>query len=156
MRKVGRPTKYKPELCKNLINFFNIDPIIFRDITVTYKDGNTCEKSIPEASPTPFFVDWQMKVGISHETMMNWTETYPEFLAAYKRAKLLQEKFLIECAMKGVHNSTFTIFTMKNVCGWRDEKHLDKDDSNIISEELEFTGVPKNNDGNGRFKRFYN
>lgn len=123
-RKVGRPTKYKPVYCAHLIRFFDIDRIIYRDITVTYKNGDTVDKSVAEASPTPYFVDWQRKIGISHETMITWTKKYSEFLAAYKEAKQLQEVFLQECALKGVHNSTFTIFTMKNVCGWRDEQHI--------------------------------
>lgn len=130
--KTGRPSSYKPEYCENLISHFDIDPIIYKDITITYKDGTTCEKSVPEASPTPYFSEWQKKIGISNQTMHDWTKVHVEFLDAYKRAKQLQEEFLMETALKGVHNSTFTIFAMKNICGWRDEQHIKGDGFNQI------------------------
>ena len=123
-RPVGRPTKYQPILCQNIIDYFSTERIIYKDITITYKNGDTVDKTVPEAAPTPFFVDWQIRVGISDETMLRWVHKYPEFRGAYKRAKQLQEVFLRECAMKGVHNSVFTIFTMKNVCGWRDQHEI--------------------------------
>lgn len=122
--KRGRPTKYKPEYCKSLVDFFDIDAVIFKDITITYKDGTTCDKTEAEAAPTPYFSQWQKKIGIGRNTFNEWVEKYPEFQDAYKRAKDLQKEFLIETALKGVHNSTFTIFAMKNMCGWRDEHHL--------------------------------
>ena len=124
MAKIGRPTLYKPEYCKSLVEFFDIDAIIYRDITVTYKDGTTCDKSVPEASPTPYFSQWQKKIGISNQCFNEWTKKHQDFGDAYKRAKQLQEEFLMETALKGVHNSTFTIFAMKNICGWRDEQHI--------------------------------
>lgn len=120
----GRPTLYRPEYCEDLVRFFDIDAIIYRDITITYKDGTTCEKTEAEAAPTPYFSQWQKKIGIGHNAFNEWINKYPEFQDAYKRAKQLQCEFLMETALKNVHNSTFTIFTMKNICGWRDEQHL--------------------------------
>jgi hypothetical protein len=38
--------------------------------------------------------------------------------------KELQEEFLINVGLAGVTSASFVIFTMKNVCGWRDEKDL--------------------------------
>ncbi len=123
-KKIGRPSLYKPQYCQDIINFFNISPVIYKDMTTTKPDGTTTDKTVPEAAPTPFFVDWQIKIGISDETMLNWTKAFPEFLGAYNRAKQLQTKFLAECALKEVHSSFFTVFTMKNICGWRDVKEV--------------------------------
>ena len=145
-RKVGRPSKYKPEYCAHLIRFFDIDRIIYKDITITYKNGDTVDKTVPEASPTPFFGDWCKEIGICQDTMNEWVKTYPEFSEAYKEAKTLQENFFIECALKGVHNSTFTIFTMKNVCGWRDEQHIKAEGMKLIIQIVDYGKRTENTD----------
>jgi len=49
---------------------------------------------------------------------------YPDFSDAYKRAKELQKQILITNGLLGLYAPAFTIFTMKNICGWRDEQHI--------------------------------
>lgn len=132
-RREGRPTKYDPSLCQNIISFFDIEPIIYRDITITYKDGSTKEISEAEGSQLPFFSHWCRKVGISQETMCQWVKKYPQFSEAYKKAKECQEEILVTCALKNCYNSTFSIFTAKNMFGWRDEKDLN------VKGEMKFT-----------------
>ena len=117
-KKMGRPTSYRPKLCDSLIEFFSVAPIVYK-------------KDVAKGAPTPYFIDWCVKVDIDYSTFQNWTDPnhasfQPDFFLSYKNAEKLQERFIIECALKGVHNPTFSIFTMKNVCGWRDERHLDQ------------------------------
>ncbi len=124
-KKVGRPSKYKPEYCKSLVNFFSIEPILYKDITITKADGTQIDKTETEAAPTPYFVDWQIKIDIDNTTMLEWVKKHPEFSRAYNRAKQLQEKFLMECGLKEVHGGFITALTLKNVSGWRDKQDIE-------------------------------
>lgn len=116
----GRPTKYRNELCASLIRFFDIEPVIYKDVTITSKDGATVEKTIPEAAPLPFFEDWCWSVGISKDTMCEWVKKYPEFSDAYTRAKALQKKILVVNGLEGRYDAKFAIFTAKNITDMRD------------------------------------
>lgn len=129
-RKVGKPSIYNSSYGDSLVEFFSVTPILYKDITITHKDGSSVDKTEMEAAPTPYFKEWLAKVGINRVTMLEWTKKHAEFGNAYKRAKEMQREFIMECALKGVHNSTFSIFMMKNLCRWQDE-----DDRNWRSEE---------------------
>ena len=54
-----------------------------------------------------------------------WVKTYPLFSDAYKTAKGLQKEFLAQNALGGISAQPFSIFTAKNICGWRDKKEVD-------------------------------
>lgn len=123
-RKVGRPTKYTPALAGHLIRYFDIEPHIEKDITVTYKDGTQVDKTITEAVDLPFFMNWCRAVGIHQDTMLEWVKKYPEFSEAYKIAKELQKQIIIINGLRGLYSQPFAIFTMKNISDWRDEQHL--------------------------------
>lgn len=122
--KVGRPSKYKPEYCQNIISFFNLAPHFEKDITITKSDGTQIDKTEQTPCDLPFFSDWCHSVGVDEATMISWTTKFPEFLKAYKRAKDLQKQILIVNGLLGLYAPAFTIFTMKNICGWRDEQHI--------------------------------
>lgn len=133
----GRPTKYRPEYCGDIIRFFSVDPIIYKDITITRKDGSSIDKTEMEAAPTPYFTAWCAKVGIEKPTMLEWVKKHPEFSTAYKKAKELQREFLMETALKGVHAGAFTIFAFKNMHRWQDrddEAWRDQQDVNHSGE----------------------
>jgi len=123
-KKRGRPSKYKPQYCQSLIRFFDIEPHFAKDITITKSDGTQIDKSEETASDIPFFTDWCHSIGISHETMMQWTEKHISFLAAYKRAKELQEKVLVTNGLLGLYSPSSFIFTAKNIIGWRDKQEI--------------------------------
>ena len=135
-KKTGRPTDYKPQYCKTLVDYFSTEPIIYKDITITHKDGSSIDKTEAEAAPTPYLTNWLASIDVSHETLRRWVAKYPEFSAAYKKAKLLQREFIIETALKGCHNSIFSIFMLKNVCKWQDREEESWNDKT----ELEHTG----------------
>lgn len=141
----GRPTKYNPAYCQDLIDFFSIEPIQYKDITVTHKDGTQIDKTEMEAAPTPYFTTWCAKIGIEESTFWEWAHKYQEFSIAYKRAKKLQREFIIETALKQVHNGTFSIFLLKNVCKFQDkeeENWADKTETEL-SGKLEMTAERK-------------
>jgi len=106
----GRPTKYKPEYCQKIIDYFSID-------VEEYKSG---EKKYPT------FIDFAHSINVSDESMNRWKEKYPEFRGAYKKAKKLLESFFIQAGMQGAVNTTFAIFYSKNCLGWKDKQEIDQ------------------------------
>jgi hypothetical protein len=135
-KKMGRPTTYRPEYCEDIVNFFSVDPIIEKDITVTRADGSTIDKTEYEAAPTPYLENWLDKIGTDRATLKYWVAEFPDFSNAYKRAKELQRKFIKEAALKNCHNAAFSIFMMKNVCKWQDKE----DENWTDKQELEHSG----------------
>ena len=119
----GRPTKYKPEFCQDIIDFFSRPLYITKKIK-KWIDGKeeVLEQDVP--NETPFLIKWTEKIGVSHDAPCEWAKVHPEFSDALYRAKRLQESFLVELGIKGDHNGFMTFQTLKNVSGWRDEQHL--------------------------------
>ena len=123
--RLGRPTKYREELVTMLLEYFSQPPI--KTITTVDKEGNTVEKTVPAMFPT--LARFAANIGVTTETLHDWataknpdgTHRNPSFSYAYKKAKDLQQANLVEGTLAGAYNSTFAIFTAKNVLGWRDK-----------------------------------
>ena len=141
--KGGRPTKYKPEYCQSLVKFFDIEPYVVADITVTKPDGTKTEKTVFNASDLPFFSDWCAEIGIDQTTMSEWVKVHPEFSLAYKRAKELQEKILVTNGIKDLYAQPFAIFTAKNILGWKDKlEHSGDKESPLTVEVVSYVQNP--------------
>ena len=121
----GRPPKYRDEFADQLVEYFNSPPT--REVTVKDKNGNETTQVLPGVFPT--LARFAANIGVCRDTLHDWataknpdgTQKNPAFSDAYKRAKALQEANLVEGTMAGAYNSTFAIFTAKNVLGWRDK-----------------------------------
>lgn len=120
--KVGAPTKYKPIYCQAIVDYFDIPPSQFRDITVTHKDGTQIDKTEEEASPLPTFRKFAKSIGVYHDTLLSWCQRWPDFLTAYNRAKEAQKEFIIENALRDNYSGYFAGLMMKNMFGWRDKE----------------------------------
>ena len=124
-RQQGRPPKYRDEFADELITFFNQPPT--RDVTVRDKQGNESTQVLPGFFPT--MARFAANIGVCRDTLHDWAHAkdvngdprHPRFSDAYKRAKAFQEANLVEGTIAGAYNSTFAIFTAKNVLGWRDK-----------------------------------
>lgn len=122
---VGRPPKYTDDFADQLIEYFNAPPT--REVVVKDKQGNETTQVLPGVFPT--LARFAANIGVCRDTLHDWataknpdgTQRHPKFSDAYKRAKALQEANLVEGTMAGAYNSTFAIFTAKNVLGWRDK-----------------------------------
>jgi hypothetical protein len=121
----GRPPKYDDAFADQLIEFFSQAPT--REITNYDKNGNETTQVLPGLFPT--LARFATNIGVTRETLHDWATKkeldgslrYPRFSYAYKKAKDLQEANLVEGTISGAYNSTFAIFTAKNVLGWRDK-----------------------------------
>ena len=124
-RPVGRPSSYKDEYVDDLIRFF--DQSVYTIKTTYDKEGN--EKVEKVLNPFPTLARFATKVGVTRDTLYEWATAtnekgelkHPDFSYAYKRAKDYQEALLVEGAIGGMYQANFSIFTAKNVLGWRDK-----------------------------------
>lgn len=136
----GQPTKYKPEYCQQLIDYFSIEPLeIIREQEITGTEGGKyISRRLPQRFP--WFEGFARKIGVHRNTLKNWCAEHPEFAEAYDTAKDLQREFIVDVALSGAAPPSFAIFTMKNVCGWRDERDLKlkkaKEEGDIDDDEL--------------------
>ena len=122
----GRPTLFREEYVEQLLSYFDKEPYERRPLLD--KEGN--EKG-SEVVPTKFptLARFATMIGVTRDTLYEWSTAtnengslkHSDFSYAYKRAKEYQEAILVEGAMAGAFQANFSIFTAKNVLGWRDK-----------------------------------
>ena len=121
----GRPTVYQDSFCDELIEYFSQES--HKEVIVKDAKGNERTEIVPGKFPT--LARFAANIGVHRDTLHDWANAKnpdgsrrnPKFSDTYKRAKDLQEANLVEGTMAGAYNSTFAIFTAKNVLGWRDK-----------------------------------
>jgi hypothetical protein len=122
---VGRPSLYKDEYVEQLLKFFDVTPFSLQVV----KDAKGNERTEVLAGTFPTLARFATKIGVTRDTLYEWSTAtddegnlkHPDFSYAYKRAKDFQEAILVEGAMAGAFQANFSIFTAKNVLGWRDK-----------------------------------
>lgn len=124
---LGRPTKYDPSFCEEIILYFSVKPYFKKAKAVHDEYGEEIESNEQgkvEVSDFPNFAGFAAQIGVHRETLLNWCDQHPDFFDAYKRAKELQENWLVVNGMAGNINTAFGIFIAKNVTDMRDNKEL--------------------------------
>ncbi len=125
MTKRGRPSKYKPEFCKAIVKFFDIEPTREVPVTTVYKNGTERESTEERANHLPFFSNFAHSIGVNDDTIVKWSKKYPDFNAAYTRAKALQKQHLITCGLLGLYNPVFAKFTAINITDMKDTSGIE-------------------------------
>jgi hypothetical protein len=123
--KKGRPTKYDPKYCEEIVNYFDKPRSKIIKRTKSFKDGRVFEEEYEVANPLPLFGMFAHKIGVNKDTIVEWAKVHPDFSVAYTRAKDIQKAFLIENGLKGLYDSKFAIFVAKNVTDMRDTQTHD-------------------------------
>jgi len=122
---VGRPSKYNPKFCEDIIKYFDIEPHFETPVTYTYKDGTTKEEIKLMPSDLPTLAGFAVKIGVDRDTIHQWSKDHKEFSDAIKRAKECQENILVTNGLNDLYAQPFAVFTAKNVIGWRDKTETD-------------------------------
>lgn len=112
-KKMGRPTKYNPKYCKELLDYFDVEPYTINEL------GQRV------ANDLPTFAGFAWKIGVHRFTLNIWLEKYPDFFDSYKLAKEKQEHMLATNGLQNLYAQTFAIFAAKNITSWRDKKEFD-------------------------------
>lgn len=100
----GRPTKYKPEYCQQLIKHMS--------------EGLS-------------FKTFGVEINVDEQTLYTWCEKHPEFLESKNIGRKAQELFFEKtgrAAMVGKipgFNSTAFVWMSKNMLGWRDRQDIE-------------------------------
>ena len=121
---VGRPSKYDPKYCDEIIEFFSIDPYREVKVTKTDKQGNELTYYEDKSNDLRFISAFARKIRVNTSTIWEWSKKHSEFSYALKMAKDLQKEHLITCGLRGLFDRTFAIFTAKNIAGMRDKAEV--------------------------------
>lgn len=130
-RKIGRPTKYKPEYCQQIEAFFDreIYKMVENEKTTEYYESGAIKKESYKKmmlpNDLPFFNDFANSIGVYIGTLEEWCLVYPEFSISYKKCKEKQKQFLIVNGLNGNSPPAAFIFTAKNLTDMRDEQYLE-------------------------------
>lgn len=147
MKKMGRPTKYRPIFAKRLTDFANRAVTKTRIVTITTRKGSVIEKEeeIPNRFPTLEAFTWQND--ITCECCVRWADEktkagkykYPEFRTAYLYLKKKQKEFLIENGLSGRYPSNFAIFVAQNFTEMRDKiQHEGNKEKPLVVEHVNY------------------
>lgn len=100
-RSRGRPSKYKPEYCQDLIDYFRVPrPDPANPNSMAY---------------FPTMYGFAARVGVSDETIADWCKKYPDFLRAYTIAQQLGRNQLIHGGLSEKYNASFAKFVGVNM-----------------------------------------
>ena len=155
----GRPTKYDPKYCSQLIAYMKRGGKKFsKPMTVSHglQEGGEIVDHLIGKLPA-FFQGFAEKIGVSMETLDEWGDVHPEFAESYKRAKRIQLQQMIEGGLSGVYQQSSLIFALKNMHLWRDQTEV-KHSGEVKTGPLIYLPAvedyePVNGNGNGAAKR---
>jgi hypothetical protein len=123
----GRPSKYLPEYCQKMLDFFSIDPVHDRvKSRFTKSNGEQTETTEETGAILPTFTRFALKIGVCDDTLEDWCKVHPDFFRAYVKCKKLQEDVWKINALKGTYNGAFAIFLGKNVFGYKDKTEVEQ------------------------------
>ena len=135
MKKFGRPTKYRPNYCKKIVEYFSIEPTTTKLEKFYYKNGDIKEKEVEVAANLPTIVGFAHSIGTTDRTLLTWSKNHKDFLRAYEWAKKLQEQIWMVNAVKGLYNPLFSIFLGKNIYGYKDKSETEHSGNVTWTEE---------------------
>lgn len=128
MAKIGRPTKYRPEFCQILIDFFDIEPYDKIELPHYQSDGKTIKwkdyKLIPARMPS--LLKFAKSINVDYKTIYNWVDKghnsfQEEFFQAFTFAKEIRKYWLIDLGLSGLTPPLSYKFTAINVTDMRDK-----------------------------------
>lgn len=130
----GRPTKYDPKYCDEVVEFFNKPPYEYVEIDIEDEESGETRKSIAldkfqnpirVPCPLPTKERFAFSIGVHRSTLIEWAKEHEEFSYAIKKAEDLQKDILIQNGLVQSYDKTFAIFVAKNVTDMNDKQQLD-------------------------------
>jgi hypothetical protein len=133
----GRPTKYKERYAQELLDYFSGEVVQEVKTVTAGSNGKGGEWSKEEVRHEALFFPtlelFAHKIGVDDDTLVEWAKAkypddyadesfrgqlkYPEFYAAYIRAKKIQKGLLLQYALIGKLNPGFAQFFAINMYG---------------------------------------
>lgn len=122
---MGRPktcTKYKPEYCQQMIDFFNRDQLFTERAKQkrTTKNGTEIVDIEKVGCELPLFESFAANISVSSRTLRNWQKQYPAFREATERCRDHQARILVSNGLNGVYNALYARICSINILQWKD------------------------------------
>lgn len=145
----GRPTKYLPEYCQRMYDYFNAEPFYKEEIPTITKEKLEIEGSPEtEAKQVKIQTKWEYKankfptlerfasdLGVTVQTLHNWCEDNQDFFDAFKICKQLQKDFIMQNGLLKLYDSGFAKFIAVNCTDLK----MESDNNNgLDNEETEY------------------
>lgn len=130
----GRPTKYKPEYCQDLIDYFRVPrPDPANPQSMAY---------------FPTLDGWCCTIGITRQTISDWVKVHPEFSHSYDISQQLGRNQLMHGGLSEKYNASFAKFVGVNL-GMISEhtKTESKVDANVNVTGININFVDKKKEG---------
>lgn len=121
----GRPTKYDPKYCQELLEFFDRPPYEVKTKKIITKKGDVMEIEYEAPSDLPTMEGFARKIGVDRATLFRWEQEYPDFCNTATRARAMQYDILVTNGLKGHYEKTVTVFVAKNLTDLKDKKEVD-------------------------------
>lgn len=118
-------SKYKEEYCDQLIDYFNQPPTRVEYKETYFKGELTSRTPIILPAEYPTFELFAAKLGVTTDTLKNWSEKYPRFGVCYARAKEIQFGKLTSMAVTGLYNPVYAKFEAVNNHKQKDKQEID-------------------------------
>jgi len=119
------------EYINKMIEYFDIEPYceIENKVVTRDDDGNIISEKIVgyETRPNrlPLFSRFGFKVGLTSDDINKLKRENKRFEQAYKLCVQMQEYILVTNMLLGLYGSNTSIFTAKNLIGWKNESNVD-------------------------------
>lgn len=153
-----RPTKYKPEYCEMIVDFFDVSNFVY--------DSGEGLKLISSSLRFPSFNSFAKSINVDRHTLENWTKSNADFLDAYTMARYTQEETINILVMHGLIDKNIAIFWSKAYLKitdtddsfkarefekltrtrWRLEKEVENSDFNNMSDEQKLKEIERINE----------
>ncbi|WP_241473784.1 DNA-packaging protein [Mycolicibacterium neoaurum] len=138
----GRPTKYDPKYCQELLDYFDVEVV---EKIIDDPSGRGGSNTHYEAVKVPSIEGFAGSIGVSRDTIYEWANgiypenhelegqlKHPEFSDALSRAQTIQEGMMFEYGAAGRLNSSITALYWTNKLGYR---HKVESDVNVKTEQ---------------------
>lgn len=144
-RKIGRPTKYRPEFPQQLLDFIKRGgSTIVRPMIVSGGQQQGSEIVDHPIGQLPArFEGFCRSIDISEQTFDRWQETYPLFREAYQKSKVIQREQILQGMTSGVYQVAGAIFDLKNNHGYRDRHDFQTDVTITIVHPPDWNELPR-------------
>lgn len=121
-KKLGCPTKYKPEYCEQIIKFFEVEYDYVTEEVAS--QGRAVSVTRVKLSKFPTLEGFCVDLGITKKTLLNWKDKHTDFLRAYEIAKYKQKVILLQGGLSGDYNSAFAKFVAINCTDMIDKQEV--------------------------------
>jgi hypothetical protein len=121
----GRPTKYKPEFCQAIIDYFTVDLNKTHKKTITTAKGTVIEEDVPDIPMFPSFAGFAAKIGVSKDIISDWQKAHAQFRRSCARAKAMAEEILVRYVLRGDYDSNFARFVAINYTDMQDRSAVE-------------------------------